>query len=61
MPLSEYFRILRRWGWVLVLMALLTAASARRQANLVARGTRPSNPHRVAMCGTESFTRRQHG
>ena len=28
MPLSEYFRILRRWGWVVVLMALVTAGSA---------------------------------
>lgn len=28
MALSDYFRILRRWGWLLVLMAILTAASA---------------------------------
>lgn len=28
MPLSEYGRILRRWGWILLLMALLTAGSA---------------------------------
>jgi capsular polysaccharide biosynthesis protein len=28
MSLTEYFRILRRWGWILVLLALLTAGSA---------------------------------
>ena len=28
MPLSEYFRILRRWGWVLALTTLLTAGAA---------------------------------
>ena len=28
MPLSEYFRLLRRWGWLLMLLALLTAGSA---------------------------------
>jgi capsular polysaccharide biosynthesis protein len=28
MALSEYLRILRRWGWIVVLMALLTAGSA---------------------------------
>ena len=28
MSLTEYFRILRRWGWILVLMALLTAGAA---------------------------------
>jgi capsular polysaccharide biosynthesis protein len=28
MSLSEYFRILRRWGWVVLLLALLTAGSA---------------------------------
>lgn len=28
MPLSEYFRILRRRGWIIVLLAILTAASA---------------------------------
>jgi capsular polysaccharide biosynthesis protein len=28
MSLNEYFRILRRWGWILALMALLTALSA---------------------------------
>lgn len=28
MSLTEYFRILRRWGWVLVLAALLTAGAA---------------------------------
>ncbi len=28
MSLSEYGRILRRWGWILLLMALLTAGSA---------------------------------
>lgn len=28
MPLVEYFRILRRWGWLLVLAALLTAGAA---------------------------------
>lgn len=28
MALSDYFRLLRRWGWLLVLMAVLTAASA---------------------------------
>lgn len=28
MSLTEYFRILRRWGWLLVLAALLTAGAA---------------------------------
>jgi capsular polysaccharide biosynthesis protein len=28
MPLSEYFRLLRRWGWMLVLLSVLTTASA---------------------------------
>lgn len=28
MPLGEYFRILRRRGWIIVLLAILTAASA---------------------------------
>ncbi len=28
MPLTEYLRILRRWGWVLILTAALTAAAA---------------------------------
>jgi len=28
MPLTEYFRIFRRWGWILVLLALLAAGSA---------------------------------
>ncbi|MQC24891.1 MAG: hypothetical protein DWG81_02970, partial [Chloroflexi bacterium] len=28
MPLGEYFRILRRRGWIIVLLACLTAASA---------------------------------
>ena len=28
MSLTEYLRILRRWGWVLLLMALVTAGSA---------------------------------
>jgi capsular polysaccharide biosynthesis protein len=28
MSLTDYLRIIRRWGWVLVLMAALTAASA---------------------------------
>jgi capsular polysaccharide biosynthesis protein len=28
MSLSEYFRILRRWGWVLILATLLTAGAA---------------------------------
>jgi capsular polysaccharide biosynthesis protein len=28
MPLSEYFRLLRRWSWMLVLLAVLMAASA---------------------------------
>jgi capsular polysaccharide biosynthesis protein len=28
MSLSEYLRILRRWGWVVLLMALVTAGSA---------------------------------
>ena len=28
MPLGEYFRILRQRGWILILLALLTAASA---------------------------------
>ena len=28
MSLIEYIRILRRWGWILALMALLTAGSA---------------------------------
>ena len=28
MSLTEYFRILRRWGWLLVLAAMLTAGAA---------------------------------
>lgn len=28
MPLTEYFRILRRWGWILVVLAVLAAGSA---------------------------------
>jgi capsular polysaccharide biosynthesis protein len=28
MPLTEYFRLLRRWGWLLVLTALLLAGAA---------------------------------
>jgi capsular polysaccharide biosynthesis protein len=28
MALTEYLRILRRWGWILLVMALLTAAAA---------------------------------
>lgn len=28
MPLTEYLHILRRWGWILILVAILTAGSA---------------------------------
>jgi len=52
MTLTEYLRILRRWGWILVLLALLAAGSAYvfsaiqtpvyRSTNFV--GVQPSRP-----------------